>query len=64
MINSDRDQSSIFMRLLKQSKGTGLSIFYLCIKTLETDTGIRSCELPIGKREGRKFRKEYVSGFP
>ena len=26
---------------------SGLSFFYLWIKTLETDTGIRSCELPI-----------------
>ncbi len=29
------------------SQGSGLSIFYLWIKTLETDTGIRCCELPI-----------------
>ena len=28
-------------------KPSGLSVFYLWIKTLETDTGIRSCELPI-----------------
>jgi hypothetical protein len=26
---------------------SGLSVFYLWIKTLETDTGIRRCELPI-----------------
>jgi ubiquinone/menaquinone biosynthesis C-methylase UbiE len=29
------------------SDTSGLSVFYLWIKTLETDTGIRRCELPI-----------------
>jgi RNA polymerase sigma-70 factor (ECF subfamily) len=30
-----------------QNVTSGLSDFYLWIKTLETDTGIRGCELPI-----------------
>ena len=30
-----------------QKLASGLSIFYLWVKTLKTDTGIRCCELPI-----------------